>query len=219
MRRKDRLALTAVATVVAVVAVVVPVIALRGDDSLAAAARVPTATNRADAGRLLSSTLIANLDPALVQVSARADRITYKSKSLANRDIVVSGALFTPKGRPPAGGWPVVAWQHGSSGRADQCSPSTALNKNGKVDLYGYSGFVAQLLKAGYAVTATDYEGLGTEGDHPYIVADSEGRGAIDSVRAGKEAEPDVVQRTLPGRPFSGWACLYRRWRARDYLG
>jgi len=60
------------------------------------------------------------------------------------------------------------------------------------VDLFGYGGFVAQLLNAGYAVTATDYEGLGTAGEHPYIVADSEGRGVIDAVRAAVQAEPSL---------------------------
>ncbi|WP_445147233.1 alpha/beta fold hydrolase [Dyella sp. Tek66A03] len=63
------------------------------------------------------------------------------------------------------------------------------MNKNGEVDLYGYGGFVARLLKAGYAVVATDYEGLGTPGVHPYIIADSEGRGVIDAVRAGIQAD------------------------------
>ena len=39
----------------------------------------------------------------------------------------------------------------------------------------------AQLLaKAGYAVVRTDYEGLGTPGDHPYLVGVSEGRSVLD---------------------------------------
>jgi pimeloyl-ACP methyl ester carboxylesterase len=63
------------------------------------------------------------------------------------------------------------------------------VNQDGKVDLYGYGAFIAALLKAGYAVVATDYEGLGTPGDHPYIIADSEGRGVIDAVRAGIAAD------------------------------
>ncbi|GAA1549506.1 alpha/beta hydrolase family protein [Kribbella lupini] len=143
-------------------------------------------------GRLLSAQRIGNLDPVLAAASARADRITYHSRSLNGREVVVSGALFTPKGRAPKHGWPVVSWAHGSSGIIDRCAPSTAPNKDGKVDLFGYGGFVAQLLEAGYAVTATDYEGLGTEGEHPYIVADSEARGVIDAVRAAVQAEPSL---------------------------
>jgi alpha-beta hydrolase superfamily lysophospholipase len=144
------------------------------------------------AGKLISAKPIANLDPSLVSVSAQADRILYHSRSLKGDDITVSGALLTPKGKAPKGGWPVVSWAHGSSGIGDQCAPSSTPNQNGKIDLYGYSGFVAQLLKAGYAVAATDYEGLGTDGEHPYIVADSEGRGVIDAVRAATQVNPSV---------------------------
>jgi alpha-beta hydrolase superfamily lysophospholipase len=156
----------------------------------AAATDAHSVTTPKDAGDLISAKAIADLDPVLASVAGRADRITYRSFSLSGDGIVVSGALLTPKGRAPKGGWPVVSWGHGSSGINDRCAPSTAPNKDGKIDLYGYGGFVAALLRAGYAVVATDYEGLGTPGEHPYIVADSEGRGMIDAVRAGVRAEP-----------------------------
>ncbi|MDR7052939.1 pimeloyl-ACP methyl ester carboxylesterase [Pseudomonas koreensis] len=143
-----------------------------------------------ESGRLISSNTIGNLDPALADVAGRADQMTYRSFSLKGEPVVVSGALFTPKGKAPRGGWPVVSWGHGSSGTNDQCAPSMVQNKEGKIDLYGYGGFIAELLKAGYAVVATDYEGLGTPGDHPYIIADSEARSMIDAVRAGLQVEP-----------------------------
>lgn len=145
-----------------------------------------------DAGNLLSSKAIANLDPVLAAVAGRADQITYRSFSLNGKAVVVSGALLTPKGKAPVGGWPVVSWGHGSSGTNDKCAPSTVLNQDGKIDLYGYGGFLAELLKAGYAVVATDYEGLGTPGEHPYIIADSEARGMIDAVRAGGQADANL---------------------------
>jgi pimeloyl-ACP methyl ester carboxylesterase len=69
------------------------------------------------------------------------------------------------------------------------------LNQRGNVDLYGYAGFLAELLRAGYAVAATDYEGLGTDGDHPYIIADSEARSVIDSVRAAAGLERSISSR------------------------
>src|SRR5438067_333714 len=28
--------------------------------------------------------------------------------------VIVSGAVFIPKGTPPASGWPIVAWAHGT---------------------------------------------------------------------------------------------------------
>lgn len=145
-----------------------------------------------DAGTLLTRDPIRNLDPALAAAVSAAERITYRSYSLDGEPTVVSGALLVPRGTTPAGGWPIVSWAHGSSGVHDNCAPSTALNASAKVDLYGYASFVAELLRAGYAVVATDYEGLGTPGDHPYIVADSEGRGVIDAVRAAAVASPDL---------------------------
>jgi len=42
------------------------------------------------------------------------------------------------------------------------------------------------LLDAGYLVVATDYEGLGTPGRHPYIVGESEARGVLDIVRVAQ---------------------------------
>jgi pimeloyl-ACP methyl ester carboxylesterase len=150
------------------------------------------ATSPKDSGTLLSAKGYTDLDPILATVAGKADRITYRSYALNGEAIVVSGALFTPKSNAPKSGWPVVSWAHGSSGINDKCAPSMVHNKAGKVDLFGYGGFVAELLKAGYAVVATDYEGLGTPGEHPYIIADSEGRGVIDAVRAGIQADPTL---------------------------
>ena len=204
-RRRTRVAVVAAATVVAIAAVVVPVLVLQGDDTRSAE-QAQSAAAHGDAGTPVTDTPI---DPALASVAGRADRITYRSKSLAGRDVVVSGALLTPKGQAPEGGWPVVSWAHGSSGIIDQCAPSTALSKDGKVDLYGCSGFVSQLIGAGYAVAATDYEGLGTEGDHPYIVADSEGRSMIDAIRAAMQAEPTLSKKVFAvGHSQGGQAAI-----------
>jgi len=144
------------------------------------------------AGKLVSAAPIRNLDQLLLSATSRADRIMYQSVSLDGNVVLVSGALLTPKGKPPKGGWPVVSWGHGSSGISDQCAPSNRPNESGKVDLYGYSNFIAQLLDGGYAVAATDYEGLGVDGEHPYIVADSEARSMVDAVRASLQAEPNL---------------------------
>lgn len=155
-------------------------------------AAVPTTPHPMNAGELISTSTLGDLDPVLASVVGRADRLTYRSFSVAGKPIIVSGAFLVPKGRAPKGGWPIVSWGHGSSGVSDACAPSTVPNKAGKIDLYGYGGFIAELLKAGYAVVATDYEGLGTPGDHPYIIADSEGRGMIDAVRAAGHADPSL---------------------------
>ncbi|MEA1146259.1 hypothetical protein U8M64_28080, partial [Klebsiella pneumoniae] len=72
--------------------------------------------------------------------------------------IAVSGALFVPKGTPPVGGWPLMAWAHGTVGSADRCAPS--LNERSPRD----TRYLNYWLDQGYAIVATDYQGLGTPG-------------------------------------------------------
>ena len=43
------------------------------------------------------------------------------------------------------------------------------------------------LLNQGYVVVATDYPGLGTDGIHPYLIGESEGRAVLNSVRAARD--------------------------------
>ncbi|MDE0667741.1 MAG: hypothetical protein OXI48_01750, partial [bacterium] len=104
-----------------------------------------------------------------------AYRVLYHSRSRRGDDIAVSGFVATPTGQPPAGGWPLIAFAHGTTGTADACAPSHTAEEE--------IAFRGPYLE-GYAVTATDYEGLGTPGLHPYIVGASEARSVLDSVRA-----------------------------------
>ncbi len=106
-------------------------------------------------------------------------RVMYHSRSVQGADIAVTGLVAVPRTPAPPGGYPVMAWAHGTTGIADECTPS--LDGPGAVD------FANPMLERGWVVTATDYEGLGTPGRHPYIVGDSEGRGVIDSVRAARD--------------------------------
>lgn len=117
-------------------------------------------------------------------------RVLYRSRSLQEQPIVVSGLLAVPDGGPPPGGWPLVSWAHGTTGSADACAPS----RLGP----GQIPAVERLLARGWAVAATDYEGLGTPGPHPYLVGASQGRGVLDAARAalqvlGPRASGQVV--------------------------
>ena len=38
--------------------------------------------------------------------------------------VAVTGTVSVPQGTPPAGGWPVVVWTHGTTGLAAVCGPS-----------------------------------------------------------------------------------------------
>jgi hypothetical protein len=136
-------------------------------------------------GALLSSEPM-ELSATLQATGAQGRRITYESRALGGDEIVVSGAVLVPPGQPPAGGWPVVSWGHGTTGSADACAPSRF------PDFRGTDGLLAQFIDAGYAVAATDYEGLGTPGPHAYLIGKSEARGIIDAVRAARQLNPAI---------------------------
>ncbi len=141
--------------------------------------QVPTPLAAASPG-----TLIASGDaPALAKLlgASRAWQLLYHSTDLSGHDIAVSGMLLVPTGNRPASGWPLLAWSHGTSGLADQCAPSIAPDLgrdfNAEHELRG-------LLAHGFAIVATDYPGLGTPGQHPYLVGNVNATAAVDSVTA-----------------------------------
>lgn len=125
---------------------------------------------------------------------AIAFRVLYRSTGLRGESIAVSAVVIRPPGPTPAGGRPVVAWAHPTTGIARQCAPSLFQS--------GYSEIPALqlMLSRGYVVVATDYPGLGTASRHPYIVGASEGRAVLDSVRAAG-AVPNVGA----GKRFIVW--------------
>ncbi len=105
--------------------------------------------------------------------------------------VAVSGLFFMPKGEPPEGGWPLLAWAHETTGMADVCAPSWS----------GYSlaveTFLNTWLARGFAVVATDYQGLGTPGAHPYMAVRPGAYGVLDSIRAVQGAFPGVGRKVL----------------------
>jgi len=62
-------------------------------------------------------------------MSVDAVRILYHSRSAAGEDVAASGVVLIPSGKkPPAGGWPMIAWAHGAAGIARSCAPSLTRN-------------------------------------------------------------------------------------------
>lgn len=102
-----------------------------------------------------------------------------------------SGVVLLPPGDSPAGGWPVVAWAHGTTGIADRCAPS--VNPRSSRD----AKYLSNWLKQGFAIVATDYQGLGTPGAHPYLHARSEAYSVLDAIRAARIGIPDLANKVL----------------------
>lgn len=115
---------------------------------------------------------------------ATAYRIMYLSESLAGEPIAVTGLASVPTAAAPADGRPMVTISHGTTGIADECAPSKDPTQN---EFTLVSGTMADT----HLIAATDYEGLGTPGRHPYLVGESEGRGSIDAILAAGQL-PDA---------------------------
>jgi alpha-beta hydrolase superfamily lysophospholipase len=109
--------------------------------------------------------------------------VLYLSTGPFGLPVIVSGAVFIPEGATPAGGWPMVSWAHGTVGVADVCAPSAAGRSVRDIT------YLTAWLKAGYAIVATDYRGLGTIGRHPYIDGQSAARDVVDMVRAARRVD------------------------------
>ena len=140
-------------------------------------------------------------------------RVLYHSESIAGDDIAVSGLIVVPNGPAPDGGRAVLSWAHGTTGIADECAPSKDPEGNG-------IGLAGAFLDRGMVFAATDYEGLGTPGRHPYIAGVSEGRGVLDIVRAARSlgdrvgASDEVV---IWGHSQGGHAVLFANQIASEY--
>lgn len=111
----------------------------------------------------------------------RAERILYVSERPDGTRAVSGGMLFLPDTPAPAGGRPVVAWEHGTLGMGDACVPSRSTNPIGDM-----TTFLPLMLEQGWVVVATDYVGLGTPGPNQYLIAQSEVRDVVNAVRAAR---------------------------------
>lgn len=125
--------------------------------------------------------------------AAQSWRILYTAQDFrdAGHVVSVSGLVYVPAGRAPRGGWPIIAWAHGTTGIADVCAPSfTGPSARDKA-------YLGAWLAKGYAVVASDYAGLGTPGVHPYLQYKSEGLAILDGLRAATHALPQLSARRI----------------------
>jgi Secretory lipase len=120
-----------------------------------------------------------------VRFRARAWRILYRSTSAVGEPTAVSGTVLVPHGRSH-GPRPLVGYAVGTHGIGDAAAPSRLLSRG----LDWEAGLIAMLLTRGWAVALTDYQGLGTPGDHTYMVGRALGPNVLDAMRAARELHP-----------------------------
>ncbi len=149
----------------------------------------------------------------------RAGRIIYHSQDASGRSVATSAVVLIPAGEAPRDGWPVIAWAHGTSGVARPCAPSAM-----KDVYYGDEGLFP-MVEAGYAVVATDYHGLGTEGSHQYSNRAAQVNDVIYSIPAARAAVPALGRRWVADGHSQGGVATWGVDQAQyqigdpDYLG
>lgn len=163
------------------------------------------------------------LNPELsVTAAARAYRILYSTTDQHNSPAVSTAAVFVPKGEAPPGGWPVIAWAHGTVGLGDDCTPS-AQPRSARDNEY-----LSHWLDQGYVVVGSDYTGLGTPGLMSYLNSVATAHAIIDSVIAAHHLNlPLSPKWALVGQSQGGaaavasarWATEFSKGSGLDYRG
>lgn len=139
----------------------------------------------------------------------RATRVLYHSSTATGEPNTVSGTVLVPAA-PHRGPRPVVGYAVGTHGLGDDCAPSRQMSRGTETEALQISGLLAR----GWAVAVTDYEGLGTPGQHTYMVGPSAGHAVLDVVRAAirlpaaglSTDSPVAVWGYSQGGAAAGWA-------------
>lgn len=176
----------------------------------------------------LLGTPVANADPGTVQSvvplpqaatlpgAVNSTRILYTSTTARDEPTVASAAVYFPPGRPPAGGWPVIAWAHGTVGLGDSCAYTIAGPGLPERD-WAYLG---AWLRQGYAIVAADYAGLGTPGEHPYLNGIVEAHNVVDAVRAATREYPALAKKwAVVGQSQGAGAAVFTARYATEFGG
>ena len=154
--------------------------------------RVPSGTADAPAGTLLKLQVDANTTQYTLPPNTAISRFIYQTKTLNGTKVPNSAYIlwpYLPRTQPNGGGYPAVAWAHGTTGGYGECAPSHVR------DLW--SDFVAPfpLVLQGYVVVAPDYAGLGVEKDakgrpitHQWLANPSAANDLFYAVQAAQSA-------------------------------
>jgi hypothetical protein len=149
------------------------------------------------------------LTGALALAGANVWQIMYLSTNALGGQDAVTGTVLIPKGRPTTS-MPIIGFAPGTQGAGDSCAPSKQIAGGLEYELAA----IDALLAKGWAVAVTDYEGLGTPGQHTYMVGRSQGQALLDVVRAARRLGPAGLSSSTPlglwgysqGGGAAGWA-------------
>ncbi|MBJ8339048.1 lipase [Antrihabitans sp. YC3-6] len=146
-----------------------------------------------------------------VPMPARAWRIRYRSTSATGHPTMVSGVVLVPTTRYRGkGARPLIGYAIGTQGLSNASAPSRQLAAGTEYEAV----LIAGALRRGWAITLTDYPGLATPGDHPYVMGRALGPAVLDCVRAARQLGaagldpegPLAIYGYSEGGHAAGWA-------------
>lgn len=203
-----RLAGTVLGAFVAVVLVVLSLALQRGAPSPDAFYDPPADAPSAPGQLLRSEPFRSDEIPA----GASAWKILYTTTRDEGEPATGSGIVIAPTSAGPS---PVVAWAHGTTGASPGCAPSV-LEEGLRA---GAMVVQDRVIEQGWAMVTADYIGLGTSGQHPYLIGQGEGRSVLDAVRAAHQltAAHLADQTVVWGHSQGGHAALWAGMLAPTY--
>lgn len=129
-----------------------------------------------------------------VRLRAHAWRLLYRSTGAVGEPTAVSGTLLLPAASRANRPLPLIAYAVGTHGIGDDAAPSRLLASGREWE----AGLMALALGRGCAVAVTDYQGLGTPGDHAYMVGRALGANVLDVIRASRQLAPAELPEGAP---------------------
>ncbi|KAA0594936.1 alpha-beta hydrolase superfamily lysophospholipase [Azospirillum lipoferum] len=181
----------------------------------------------ADAGPSPIALRSVTAQPAVPGVNADIRLLHHTMLGVGGQPVPATTLLLTPKGAPPVGGWPIVAWEHGTTTPGQKtCAPSQTAELDGGLTRDGfksdYAWQIGQFVDADYAVVAPDLEGLGPDATtpYPYYSLSSLARSLIAGVVTARASEPRLSDRwAVVGHSDGGHGVLGVEALAREATG
>jgi pimeloyl-ACP methyl ester carboxylesterase len=180
---------------------------------IAAALVLCLALLAAPVGAQRAGTLIAADPVAETPGGMQAWRVSYWTRNEENRPIRATGMVVAPREAQPRSPRKVLAWTHGTWGVVEACAPSAS------PAFWTQTAALGAVTQHGYVVVAPDYPGLGSSGQHAYLVGRETARSVLDAVRAARSIPGAFVGADFAvwGESQGGHAALWTAAEARGY--